>query len=191
MKSDFAVSALGERLRAAREARGLTLDQLSASVGVSKAHLSRLESADRQPSVAILVEVAAALGTRVSALLGEDVAGAALAVFAPDAPRIAAAGLEIAPGSGFPGSRALEALRVRVPGDREPPAPAHHRGEEWIYVLRGVLELEFDGLIHELRPDTAVHFDATRPHRFSAAGAGADLLLVSADCRPEINSIQH
>ena len=191
MKSDFAVSALGERLRAAREARGLTLDQLSASVGVSKAHLSRLESGDRQPSVGILVEVAAALGTRVSALLSEDVAGAPLATFAPDTPRLAAAGLEIAPASGFPGSRAFEALRVHVPCDREPPAPAHHRGEEWIYVLRGVLKLEFDGLLNELRPDTAAHFDATRPHRFSARGAGADLLLVSADYRPEINSIQH
>jgi transcriptional regulator with XRE-family HTH domain len=191
MKSDFAVSALGERLRAAREARGLTLDQLSASVGVSKAHLSRLESGDRQPSVGILVEVAAALGTRVSVLLGEDVAGTTLATFAPDAPRFAAAGLEIAPCGGFPGSRALEALRVHVPCDREPPVPAHHRGEEWVYVLRGVLELEFDGLLHEVHPDTAAHFDATRPHRFSAGGAGADLLLVSADYRPEINSIQH
>lgn len=191
MKSDLAVSALGERLRAAREARGLTLDQLSASVGVSKAHLSRLESGDRQPSVGILVEVAAALGTRVSVLLGEDVAGTALATFAPDAPRLEAAGLEIAPGSGFPGSGALEALRVHVPCDREPPAPAHHRGEEWIYVLRGFLELEFDGLLRELSPGTAAHFDATRPHRFSAGGAGADLLLVSADYRSEFNSIQH
>jgi transcriptional regulator with XRE-family HTH domain len=197
MKSDFAVSALGERLRAAREARGLTLDQLSASVGVSKAHLSRMESGDRQPSVGILVEVAAALGTRVSVLLGEDGAGAPLATFTPDTPRLTAAGLEIAAGSGFPGSRALEALRVHVPGDREAPAPARHRGEEWIYVLRGVLDLEFDGLLHELRPETAAHFDATRPHRFSAGGTvvsgstGAELLLVSADYRPEINSIQH
>lgn len=191
MKSGFAVSALGERLRAAREARGLTLDQLSVSVGVSKAHLSRMESGDRQPSVGILVEVAAALGTRVSALLGEDVADATLATFAPDAPRIVTAGLEIAPGSGFPGSRALEALRVHVPCDREPPAPAHHRGEEWIYVLRGVLDLEVDGLVHELRADTAAHFDATRPHRFSAGSAGADLLLVSADDRPDINLTRH
>jgi len=191
MKTDSAVNALGDRLRAAREARGLTLDQLSASVGVSKAHLSRLESADRQPSVGILVEVAAALGTRVSALLGEDAAGAPLATYAPDAPRFAAAGLEIASGSGFPGSRALEALRVHVPGDREPCAPARHRGEEWIYVLRGVLDLEYDGMIHELRPDAAAHFDATRPHRFSAGRRGADLLLVSADYRPELSSIQH
>jgi transcriptional regulator with XRE-family HTH domain len=197
MKSDLAVTALGERLRVAREARGLTLDQLSASVGVSKAHLSRMESGDRQPSVGILVEVAAALGTRVSVLLGEDAAGASLATFAPDAPRLVAAGLEIAVGSGFPGSQALEALRVHVPGDRELPAPARHRGEEWIYVLRGFLDLEFDGVLHELGPDAAAHFDATRPHRFSAAstgfrgGTGADLLLVSADHRSGVNSVQH
>src|SRR6202046_4357797 len=68
--------ALGDRLRSAREARGLTLDQLSASTGISKAHLSRLESGARQPSVGILVELAGALGTRVGTLLGEDAGGA-------------------------------------------------------------------------------------------------------------------
>lgn len=191
MRSDVGVSALGDRLRAAREARGLTLDQVSTSTGVSKAHLSRLESGDRQPSVGILVEVAAALGTRVSLLLGEDVAGVPLATFAPDARRHVAAGLEIASSSGFPDSRALEALRVHVPVDREPPPPARHRGEEWIYVLYGVLDLEFDGAVYELRQDTAAHFDATRPHRFSAGRTGADLLLVCADYRSELSSVRH
>ena len=191
METDFAVSALGDRLRAAREARGLTLDQLSASTSVSKAHLSRLESGDRQPSVGILVELAAALGTRVGVLLGEDVAGTPLATFTPDAPRHTAAGLEIASSSGFPDSRALEAMRVHVPVGREPVAQARHRGEEWIYVLGGILELEFDGVLYELRKDMAAHFDAARPHRFFAGRTGAELLLVSADHRPERASIQH
>ena len=117
METNLAVSALGDRLRAAREARGLTLDQMSAATGVSKAHLSRLESGERQPSVGILVELAAALGTRVGALFGEDAEGTPLATFAPDAPRHAAGGLEIVSSSGFPDSRALEAMRVRVPAD--------------------------------------------------------------------------
>ena len=183
--------ALGDRLRAAREDRGLTLDQLSASTGVSKAHLSRLESGERQPSVGILVELAAALGTRVGALLGEDTAGIPLAVFAPDAPTHTAAGLEIASSSGFPESRALEAMRVHVPADREPRAPARHRGEEWIYVLRGTLDLEFDGMLYELRANMAAHFDAARPHRLSAGRTGAELLLVSADYRTDLTTIQH
>jgi transcriptional regulator with XRE-family HTH domain len=191
METDFAVSALGDRLRAAREARRLTLDQLSASTGVSKPHLSRLESGERQPSVGILVELAAALGTRVGALFGEDVEGTPLAMFTPDSPRHTAAGLEIASSSGFPDSGALEAMRVHVPAGREPAAPARHRGEEWIYVLRGILELEFDGLLYELRKDMAAHFDAARPHRLAAGRTGAELLLVSADYRPELASIQH
>ena len=191
MENVVKVSALGDRLRSAREARGLTLDQLSASTGISKAHLSRLESGARQPSVGILVELAGALGTRVGTLLGEDADGAPLATFTPDAPRHTAAGLEIASSSGFPGSRALEVLRVHVPGNRQPSVPVRHRGEEWIYVLRGILELEFDGVRYELRKDMAAHFDAARPHRLSAGRAGAELLLVSADYRPELATIQH
>jgi transcriptional regulator with XRE-family HTH domain len=182
---------LGERLRSAREGRGLTMDQLCASTGISKAHLSRLESGARQPSVGILVELAAALGTRVSTLLGEDAEGAPLATFTPDAPRHTAAGLEIASTSGFPDSRALEVLRVHVPAHRPTTAPVRHRGEEWIYVLRGTLELEFDSMPYELPKDMAAHFDAAHPHRLSAGRGGAELLLVSADSHSDLTSIRH
>jgi transcriptional regulator with XRE-family HTH domain len=191
MEDALQTSTLGDRLRSAREARGLTLDQLSASTGISKAHLSRLESGARQPSVGILVELAAALGTRVGPLLGEDAEGAPLATFTPDAPRHTAAGLEIASSSGFPDSHALEVLRVHVPANRQPSAPVRHRGEEWIYLLRGTLELEFDSMLYELRKDMAAHFDAGRPHRLSAGRGGAELLLVSADTRPDLISIHH
>ena len=191
MEDALRVSALGDRLRSAREGHGLTLDQLSASTGISKAHLSRLESGARQPSVGILVELAGALGTRVGTLLGEDADGAPLATFAPDTLRHTAAGLEIASSSGFPGSQALEVLRVHVPANRQPSVPVRHRGEEWIYVLRGTLELEFDGALHELGTEMAAHFDATRPHRLSAGRGDAELLVVSADAHPDLTAIHH
>jgi transcriptional regulator with XRE-family HTH domain len=191
MEDALRVSALGDRLRSAREGRGLTLDQLSASTGISKAHLSRLESGARQPSLGILVELAGALGKRVGTLLGEDADGAPLATFAPDALRHTAAGLEIASSSGFPGSQALEVLRVHVPANRHPSVPVRHRGEEWIYVLRGTLELEFDGALHELGTDMAAHFDATQPHRLSAGRGDAELLVVSADAHPDLTAIHH
>jgi len=191
MEDALNLSTLGDRLHSAREALGLTMDQLSASAGISKAHLSRLESGERQPSVAILVELAAALGTRVSTLLGEDARGAPLATFTPDAPRHSAAGLSIASSSGFPDARALEALRVHVPADRQPSAPVRHRGEEWIYVLCGTLRLEFDSMLHELPENMAAHFDASRPHRLSAGRTGAELLLVSAGYQPGLAAIHH
>jgi transcriptional regulator with XRE-family HTH domain len=191
MEDALRVSALGDRLRSAREARGLTLDQLSASTGISKAHLSRLESGARQPSVGILVELAGALGTRVGTLLGEGADGAPLATFTPDAPRHTAAGLQIASSSGFPDSQALDVLRVHVPANRQPSAPVRHRGEEWIYVLRGALDLEFDGMLHALGTDMAAHFDATRPHRLSAGHGDVELLVVNADSRPGPTTIAH
>jgi transcriptional regulator with XRE-family HTH domain len=183
--------ALSGRLRSAREARGLTLDQLSASTGISKAHLSRLESGARQPSVGILVELAGALGTRVGTLLGEDAGGAPLATFSPEAPRHTADGLEIASSSGFPDSHALDVLRVHVPANRRPSAPVRHRGEEWIYVLRGALDLEFDGMLYALGPDMAAHFDATRPHRLSAGRGDAELLVVNAGSRSGLTTVAH
>ena len=191
MEHALSAGALSGRLRSAREARGLTLDQLSASTGISKAHLSRLESGARQPSVGILVELAGALGTRVGTLLGEDAGGAPLATFSPEAPRHTANGLEIASSSGFPDSQALDVLRVHVPANRPPSAPVRHRGEEWIYVLRGALDLEFDGMLYALGPDMAAHFDATRPHRLQAGRGDAELLVVNADSRPGLTTIAH
>ena len=54
--------SVGQRLRAARERVGLTLDQTAELSGLSKAHLSRLESAERQPSIAALLSLSGALG---------------------------------------------------------------------------------------------------------------------------------
>ncbi len=54
--------SVGERLRTARERVGLTLEQTAELSGLSKAHLSRLESAERQPSIAALLSLSTHLG---------------------------------------------------------------------------------------------------------------------------------
>jgi transcriptional regulator with XRE-family HTH domain len=191
VNTGFDVTALGDRLRGARDGRGLTLDQLASLTGVSKAHLSRLESGDRQPSVGMLFDLATALGTRISTLLGEYITGAPLSTFDPAAPRLSANGLMIASCSGYPDSRAIEALRVTVPADREPSPSVRHHGEEWIYVVRGTLHLEFDGVIHEIPRDASAHFDAERPHRLAPGRGDVELLLVTAEYRAELSSIHH
>ena len=110
---------------------------------------------------------------------------------APRTSRHTADGLQIASSSGFPDSHALDVLRVHVPANRQPTAPVRHRGEEWIYVLRGALDLEFDGMLYALGPDMAAHFDATRPHRLSAGRGDSELLVVNADARPGLTTIAH
>ena len=60
------------RVRAARLARGLTLAQVSARSGVSVGHLSRIENAERFPTVRVLMQLAQALGVSLSDMVGES-----------------------------------------------------------------------------------------------------------------------
>ena len=59
---------IGARLRAARQARGLTLDQVATATELTKGFISRLERDAASPSVASLVSVCEVIGLRVGAL---------------------------------------------------------------------------------------------------------------------------
>jgi transcriptional regulator with XRE-family HTH domain len=191
MAADIDLEVVGQRLRAARDDRGLTLAQLASLTGLTKAHLSRLESGERQASIGALLGLSNALRTKVSTLLGEDVDESPLTVYGPDVPRHHANGLEIASCSGFDNSHILEAMRVTIRADRPPSAPVRHVGEEWLYVQQGSIDLEYDGTLYELGEDCAVHFGAERPHRLMSRELSAELLLVSAKSPGGLTRIHH
>jgi transcriptional regulator with XRE-family HTH domain len=167
------------------------LDQLAERTGLSKAYLSRLESAERQPSVATLLSLARVLDVPMSVLLGEADGPASLAIYRDDHAAHAVNGLTITPRSGFSGSRALDAMKVGIEADR-PPAPfARHRGEEWVYVLSGILRLEYGDDCHLLLTGEAAHFDAGRPHRLGTPGPSTEVLLVAADGTNDFRRAHH
>jgi transcriptional regulator with XRE-family HTH domain len=181
MDLDAVLTSITESLREERARAGLTLEQLAQRADLSIAHLSRLESGDRQPSVAALISLSRALGVSMSTLLGERRGAPALSIYQPDSPTHEANGLTIAGCSGYPGSSTLEALRITISPDRVPPAPARHRGEEWIYIISGLLRLEFGEQVALLEPGCTAHFDANRPHRLGAEGVTTEVLVVAAD----------
>jgi transcriptional regulator with XRE-family HTH domain len=175
------LASIGELLRSAREQQGMTLEQVSELSGISKSHLSRLESGERQPSVASLLALSVTFGVPVGAFFGEtQAAGAPLAISLADETRREVNGLTIAPCSGYAGSNVLDALRVTIGPDRPAPALTRHAGEEWIYVLSGTLRLEYDGEVHVLGAGSAAHFNAELPHRLGAERATTEVLLVAA-----------
>lgn len=171
---------VGRRLREARRQRDLTLATVAERVGVSGAHLSRLEKGERQPSIGVLLELARAYQTSIGELLGEQPrrdyhlvrAGAGASVDGPDGPYTSVSGL--GPGA------ALRAVRLVLPSGGDNPNPVQHLGEEWIYVLAGDVVVALDGELLSLSAGDALHFDASTPHRLSNAGAAdVEVLLVS------------
>ncbi len=62
--------ALARGIQAARKAQGLTQEQLGAQVGVSGQAVSKWETGESSPEVALLPDICAALGVSADALLG-------------------------------------------------------------------------------------------------------------------------
>ena len=70
---------LGQRLKAARQRHGLTLDVLAERSGVSRAMISRVERGESSPTAALLVRLGSGLGLSLSALLEENAGSGPLA----------------------------------------------------------------------------------------------------------------
>src|SRR5258706_2924206 len=66
------VAQVGRRVRALREARGLSLRDLAERCGVSAPMLSQVERGDTSPSIVVASKIAAGLGLSLSQLLRLD-----------------------------------------------------------------------------------------------------------------------
>ncbi|MFE1438763.1 helix-turn-helix domain-containing protein [Streptomyces sp. NPDC058739] len=169
--------AVAPQLRALRRRASLTLEAAARSAGLSPAHLSRLETGQRQPSLPMLLALARVYGTTVSELLGETVADRDAVVRATDMEPTRAGGWTYWQ-AGSPG-RGMQALRVHVPHGTQGDIVRVHPGEEWLHVLQGRLRLRLGDTTHLLGPGDSAHFDSLTPHRIAAEDAGGvDLLFV-------------
>ena len=61
-----------EKLRALRDARGLTQLQVANRIGVSKAMVSAYETASKAPSIEVLIRLSRLFGVSVDYLVGVD-----------------------------------------------------------------------------------------------------------------------
>ncbi|MEU3286154.1 XRE family transcriptional regulator [Streptomyces longwoodensis] len=171
------LTAVAPQLRALRRRAGLTLEAAARSAGLSPAHLSRLETGQRQPSLPMLLALARIYGTTVAELLDESVADRDAVVRAGDMEPTRAGGWTYWQ-AGAAG-RGMQALRVHVPYGSQGDIVRVHPGEEWLHVLRGRLRLRLGDTVHLLGPGDGAHFDSLTPHRLAAEDPdGVDLLFV-------------
>ncbi|WP_225755309.1 helix-turn-helix domain-containing protein [Actinotalea sp. Marseille-Q4924] len=154
---------VGPRLRAARQSRGWTLDDLASRAGMSASTLSRLEAGKRQASLELLLPLTRQLGIRIDDLVGLQ---------APDPrvrrPVVHRDGMEIAPLA--PEGSAIHTYRITYPPVATLPELRVHDGYEWLYVLSGRLRLRLGDQDLTLTRGEAAEFDTRVPHALSAAG---------------------
>ncbi|MGW5847369.1 helix-turn-helix domain-containing protein [Streptomyces sp. NPDC055254] len=162
------LTAVGPRLRALRQQRGITLAQLGETTGISLSTLSRLESGQRRPTLELLLPLAKAHRVPLDELVGAPETGD---------PRIRPRPLVRNGSTYIPLTRDLGGVRAFkqiLPPVESPPAEPElkvHEGYEWLYVLSGQVRLLLGEHDLVLGPGEAAEFDTRTPHAFFNAGA--------------------
>jgi XRE family transcriptional regulator, regulator of sulfur utilization len=176
---------LGARVRALREAEGLSLRDLAERSGVSAPMLSQVERGETSPTVAVAERIAAGLDLRLSQLLRLDEGGGSVAIVRAAERRKGPSGAKghryelltpPLPGLRTEVSRHELAAGARTGGAGDP--PMHEPGSrETAVVEHGEVVLVCDGERHELADGDCVTFDADLPHHFENPGPEPAALL--------------
>jgi transcriptional regulator with XRE-family HTH domain len=161
---DVVLDAVGPRLRAMREQRGVTLAQLSEATGISVSTLSRLESGQRRPTLELLLLLARAHQVPLDELVDAPSTGDPRVHPRP----IVRHGVTHLPLSRRPGGvQAYKLIFPPQPEGQDPePELRAHEGYEWMYVLSGRIRLLLGEHDVTLRPGEVVEFDTHVPHWF-------------------------
>jgi transcriptional regulator with XRE-family HTH domain len=159
---------VAENLRQRRKARGLSLDDLARSSGVSRAALSQIETCKSNPTVGVLWRIAVGLGVPFAELLGAPRSSAAVLRKADvQLLRSSDGRFESRPLTPAGASPVVEVYELRLGAHSTHKSEPHAMGtREVVIVLTGQLKLSVDGEAFELGAGDSVAFAADRPHAY-------------------------
>jgi transcriptional regulator with XRE-family HTH domain len=183
---------MGDRLREARQARGLSLRGLAERLGVSPSLISQVETGRAKPSVSTLYAIVTELGISLDELVYPDAKRPSPTPEPANPEEPSAATMPAGPVQRANGRKSIR-LASGVIWERLTTAslpnvdflyvtyevggassPEHefqrHGGQEWGYVLSGKLGVNIGFDEYLLGPGDAVAFDSGRPHRLFCAG---------------------
>ncbi|MGA5703189.1 helix-turn-helix domain-containing protein [Peterkaempfera bronchialis] len=162
-------TALGSRLRAAREQRGATLTGVGCATGISLSTLSRIETGRRKPTLEVLLRLAKEYDVSLDELAGT--APAAAAGPRPPVPQRSGNDKAVLPLTRYVGG--LHAHKHVLPAIDAPPArprQVSHDGYEWLCVLYGRLWLALGDQDLVLTAGEVAEFDTRTAHGVANAG---------------------
>jgi DNA-binding transcriptional MerR regulator/mannose-6-phosphate isomerase-like protein (cupin superfamily) len=172
--ADGNAGAIGAHLRQLRARRKLSLAHVAQAVGISVGFLSALERSQMSGSVGTLRKLARFYKTNI--LEFYDASGASRQV-RPAERKVLEAGAGVRMELLAWGNTVMEPHLFRVAPDAGSGDPYTHEGEEFIYVLRGDLEINLNGEAYRLKTGDSFYFESATPHRWKNPGSKETWLL--------------
>ncbi|MBB3601443.1 transcriptional regulator with XRE-family HTH domain [Mycolicibacterium sp. BK556] len=163
-------AAIAHNVRLLRQQLGLSVADMAARVGISKAMMSKIENAQTSPSLSTLALLAKGFDVPVTTLFrGADVERPAAFVKAGTGARIVRTGTREGHEYELLGSlrgehKRLECLLVTLSGKSKTYPLFQHPGTEFIYVLEGVMDYAHSRSVYRLHPGDSLQIDGEGAH---------------------------
>ena len=179
------VEEIGARIRTLREEKGLSREELSNLTGFDVGLLERIEKDEVQPQLGTVIKLSKALdsafgrivsgvGDKIYSITRKDERKIVSRSTSQRGKRKAYTYMSLAPEVK---GRNMEALLVQLEEDPEEEISVHE-GEEFIFVLDGLVKLKIGQDAFELQPGDSVYYLSTTPHHISAKKGKAAILAV-------------
>jgi len=172
---DGTAGALGARLRQLRAKRNTSLATVAKAVGVSVGFLSSLERSQMRASVSTLRKLALYYKTNV--LDFYDTAKPTKHLVQPSARKILDAGPGVRMELLAWGNTVMEPHLFRIAPNAGSGESYAHVGEEFLYVLKGELQISLRGEEYRLKSGDSFYFESAVPHKWKNSGRVGTLIL--------------
>lgn len=165
---DGHAGAVGARLRQLRRKKGASLATVAKAAGISVGFLSALERSQMSASIATLRKLARYYKTNI--LDFHDTGGSNKYLVRPDDRKV----LEAGPGVRMEllawGNSVMEPHLFRIAPNAGSGESYTHVGEEFLYILKGELQIFLRGEEYRLKVGDSFYFESAAPHKWANPG---------------------
>ena len=176
--------SLGERVRNAREMRGLSLKDLSSRTSIDPDSLKRVESNETIPPLGELIKLGKALEMKMGYFISPGADKPMTVVRADQRRPVSRYGERRSEQYGYSyeslapekADRLMEPFIVTLlPTDTE--ETSTHDGQEFLFVLEGQMMARVGNQTELLEPGDALYYDSTQPHLVKCVGGSETRIL--------------
>jgi transcriptional regulator with XRE-family HTH domain len=168
---------IGKKIRDLRKKAGFVLQDLSNRTGLSKSLLSQIEKEVVSPPIATLLKISKALGVNISFFFQNDDSEKRVILVRSNESKVIDSRYFGREESGYyyealaykKSKKYMEPFLVEFKRKRaEKLSYFSHDGEEFIYLLEGVLEFRTEDQQYVLYPGDSLYFESSIPHAYRA-----------------------
>lgn len=168
---------VGKRIKTFRTRKKITLDQLANDTGFSIDYLKQVEGGEEMPPVGTLLQISRALAIDSGDLLQDEKESRdrRAAAYTKRTKNYAYTALT----SGAE-HKHLKAFRIEIKAMQEHKGVGYrHEGEEFVYVLKGTVEVTVGEHVNRLAPGQSLHFNSGIQHHMrNISEEDAELVVV-------------